>query len=112
MPDRRVHPRKQVSIETRLFLRGVRPTIIPCRIADVSKSGAKIQIDVLYRLPPRVFLLRDESESMYECRTVWQVERAAGLEFVERCGWAKHDELLREIRTARLLDEDGPRDPS
>ena len=104
MPDRRVHPRRQVSIETRLFLRGVRPTIIPCQIVDVSKTGAKVQIDGHYRLPPRLFLLRDENECMYECRTVWQVDRAAGLEFVELCGWAKHDELLREIKTARILD--------
>jgi hypothetical protein len=64
MPNRRLHPREQVSIETRLFLRAVSrtvpPTIIPCRVIDVSETGAKIEIGVHYRLPPRVFLLRDE----------------------------------------------------
>ena len=112
MPDRRADPRRQVSIETRLFWRSVRPTIIPCQIVDVSKGGAKVQIDIHLRLPPRVFLLRDGNESMYECRTVWQVDRAAGLEFIELCGWAKHDELLREIKTARTSDKDGPLDRS
>ena len=110
MPNRRLHPRKQVSIETRLFLRGISrtepPTIIPCRIVDVSESGARSEIGVAYRLPPRVFLLRDESESIYECRTVWQVDEGAGLAFVDLCGWAKHEELLKEIRTARILDKE------
>jgi hypothetical protein len=109
MPNRRLHPREQVSIETRLFLRAVSrtvpPTIIPCRIIDVSETGAKIEIGVQYRLPPRVFLLRDENESIYECRTVWQVDEGAGLAFVELCGWAKHEELLKEIRTAHTLDK-------
>ena len=112
MPDRRVHPRKQASIQTRLFLRTEKPTIIPCQIVNVSEGGAKVEIGVHYRLPARVFLLRDENENMYECRTIWQIDRAAGLAFVERCGWARHDELLNEIRAARILDEDGPRDPS
>jgi hypothetical protein len=114
--EQRAHPRREVSIETRLFLRGVLrsevPTIIPCRIVDASESGARIELDVQHRLPPRVYLLRDEKESMYECRTVWQVGQAAGLVFVERCGWAKHDELLKELGTARILGDDDPFDLS
>lgn len=86
-------------------LRGV-PTIIPCRIVDVSETGAKIKLPVPYHLPPRVYLLRDEKESIYECGTVWQVGQEAGLAFVERCGWAKHDELLKELETARILGSD------
>jgi hypothetical protein len=116
MDNRRVHPRREVSIETRLFLRGAShrevATIIPCRIVDVSESGAKIELPFPYRLPPRVYLLRDEKESIFECGTMWQVSQEVGLAFVERCGWAKHDELLKELETARILGSDDPFDLS
>ena len=69
----------QMSIEARLLLRSDFdsdvPVVVPCRIVGVSESGAKIQLHVRYRLPSRVFLLRDENESIHECQTAWQVAK-------------------------------------
>ena len=100
MVDRREHGRKEVSIEMRLLVRGETPTIIPCRVVDISQSGAKVRIDVRYRLPRNVFLVRNENENIYECETAWQIEQTAGLTFVGPCARGKHQDLLREIAIA------------
>ena len=108
MPEARLHPRREVSIETRLFLpgllRGEPGTILPCRIVDVSKSGARVFVEARYRLPHRIFILRGQDENSYECRTVWQNGQTAGLQFTELCSRAKHQELLREIKAAEVVE--------
>jgi hypothetical protein len=52
--EHRLHPRREVSIETRLFLPGISrheaAIIIPCRIVDVSKGGARVLVRARYRL--------------------------------------------------------------
>jgi hypothetical protein len=106
--EHRLHPRKEVSIETRLFLpcisRHEAAIIIPCRIVDVSKGGVRVLVKASYRLPLRVFLLRGEDENSYECRIVWQDGQLAGLQFAALCSNARHQELLREMKTAQIAD--------
>lgn len=102
MVDRREYPRREVSIETHLFLRGEKPPVIPCRIIDISQGGAQILVNIRYRLPPRVFLLRDVSENICECAIAWQVTQAAGLKFVNIFAPARHPELVKEIEAAKL----------
>jgi hypothetical protein len=106
--EHRLHPRREVSIETRLFLPGISrheaAIIIPCRIVDVSKAGARVLVKARYRLPRRVFLLRGEDENSYECRMSWQDGQSAGLQFAELCSRARHQELLKEMKTAQIVE--------
>jgi hypothetical protein len=106
MVNVRVHPRREVSIETRLLLRFDPPRVMRCRIIDVSKGGVRVEIDVRYSLPPQVFIMRGEDENIHECRTVWQLDRTAGLKFIEVCGHGKSQKLLAEVRDARIIDGD------
>jgi hypothetical protein len=107
MREPRLHPRREVWIETRLFLPGLSRsepgTILPCRIVDVSKSGAQVFVEARYRLPRRVFILRGEDENSYECRTVWQNGQTAGLQFTELCSRVRHQELLQEMKAAQIV---------
>ena len=102
------HPRREVSIETRLFLPSANPKILPCRIVNVSKGGVKVQIFVNYLLPSRLIIMRAEHENMYECRTAWQVGQTAGLAFVSLCARAKHQEVIEEMKTARIINRNDP----
>jgi hypothetical protein len=90
-----------------LFLPGISRNetaiIIPCRIVDVSERGARVLVKVRYRLPARVFLLRGEDENSYECRVAWQDGQSAGLQFAELCSRARHQELMREMKTAQIV---------
>lgn len=106
MVERREHTREAASIETRVFLDGVRPVVIPCRVLDVSEGGMKIQLNFYYQLPRLVVILRAEHENMYECRTAWQSERTAGLDFLDLCTRAKHEGIIEQMKTARVIDKD------
>jgi hypothetical protein len=96
----RKHRRRTVSIKARLFWRGERCSILPCRIAEISEGGATIQAHLPSPLPPKVFLVNDESEIIYECETVWQEGGTAGLMFVNLGAYSERQELLKEIETA------------
>lgn len=100
--DRREHERRDVPLETHLFLRSEKPTIIPCRIVDLSPGGAQVQVNIRYRLPSQVFLLRNKGENICECEVVWQVTQAVGLKFVGLFAPERHQQLVKEIEAARL----------
>jgi hypothetical protein len=102
--DQRRHARKKVSIDAHLFIRGEKPAIIPCNVVDISEGGARVKIGVLYDLPSEVFLVKDEAEIIYECETVWQKKRAAGLMFRDLCAHSKLQRLLDEMWGAQMID--------
>lgn len=106
MENRRQHSRKEVGIDTRLFLPSPSPRVVLCRIIDVSEGGVKVQMNTNYRLPSQLVLMRGENENMYECRLAWQVERTAGLMFISVCGRAKHQEMLEQAARARVVVAD------
>jgi hypothetical protein len=99
----RKHRRRAVSIKARLFWRGERCSILPCRIDGISEGGATIRADLPSPLPPKVFLVNEESEIIYECETVWQQDGTAGLMFASLCGDSQRQELLKEIETAEIV---------
>lgn len=101
--DQRKHARRTVSIEARLFWRGEGPAILPCMIVDISEDGARIRAHFPSPLPTLVFLVKDESEIIYECETVWQQDGTAGLMFVNLCAYSQRSELLKEIETAEIV---------
>jgi len=102
--DQRRHVRIKVSIEAHLFVRGETPAVIPCRVLDLSEGGARIKTAVPYALPSEVFLVKDEAEIIYECETIWQKKRLAGLMFLDLCAHSKLHRLLNEIRCAGMID--------
>ena len=103
MFDRRQHARREVSIEAQLFLRGQRPSIVPCEVVDLSEGGARVQIEIPCLLPPQVFLMMYERENIYECETAWQDEQQAGVMFVDLYAHARRQNLLKEIETAETV---------
>lgn len=108
MRDQRQHARREVSIETRLFLPSVNPKIIGCRLLDISEGGARIEVDVKYKLPSEVFILRAEYENMYECQTAWQEGRTAGLKFLHVCTREQQLTVMEAMKTAQIVDKDHP----
>ena len=104
MRDQRRHARKKVSIDAHLFFRGEEPAIIPCKVVDISEGGARVKVGVPYDLPSEVFLVKDEAEIIYECETVWQKKRTAGLMFLDLCAHSKLQRLLDEMWGAKMID--------
>ena len=104
MRDQRRHAREKVSIEAHLFLRGEKPTAIPCRVVDLSEGGARVKVAVRYGLPSQVFLVKDEGEIIYECETIWQKNQKAGLMFLDLCAHSKLRQLREEIGRAEVID--------
>lgn len=104
MDDRRKHKRTEILLEARLYIRDDIRMIVPCTITDISEGGARVDLRGDLILPPRVFLLKDEDENIYECETMWRNAQAAGLMFVDLCARAKRLELLEEIRAVENAD--------
>jgi hypothetical protein len=103
MFDRREHPRRTVSIDAHLFWRDEQPSILACKIVDLSEVGARIRAHFLLPLPSQVFLIKDEGENIYECETIWQQPGTAGLTFLDLCSGSKRQDLLNEIKTAQII---------
>ena len=97
MRDQRRHVRQKVSIEAHLYFRSEKPTVIPCRVVDLSQGGARVKIKVRYILPSQVFLVKDEGEIIYECETIWQKKQKAGLMFLDLCAHSKLQQLREEM---------------
>ena len=90
-------------LAARLLVSGEKPSLIPCRIEDISESGARIRVEVFYVLPNRVFLVTDEGDTIYECNTAWQRAQEAGLMYVDLCTHDKRQALLHEMAIAERL---------
>ena len=103
MVDRREHSRRTVCIEANLFWRDEKPSILACKIVDLSGVGARIRAHFLLPLPSRVFLIKDGGENIYECETIWQEPGTAGLMLLDLCASSKRQDLLNEIETAQMI---------
>jgi hypothetical protein len=102
--DQRRHAREKVSIDAHLFFRGEKSAVIPCKVLDISEGGARVKVGFRCDLPSEVFLVKDEAEIIYECETVWQKKRTAGLMFRDLCAHAKLQRLLDEMWGAQMID--------
>jgi hypothetical protein len=96
--------RETVSIRAILILPVEVFIMIPCQMLDLSKGGAKVQIKVAFTLPPKLFLLNDESEDLYECETRWQNEDAAGLMFIDACNHSKYKKIMEKCADAVVIE--------
>jgi hypothetical protein len=77
----RKKPRRQFHYNASLLLEGARLPV-PCAIADISASGARLHIEGDLELPEKFILLLTRSgEARRMCRVVWRNGQDVGVEF-------------------------------
>lgn len=57
------------------------PRLLPCTIADISQTGARLRTPDM-RLLPNEFDLALNQDIMRKCRVVWRTRSQAGVEFL------------------------------
>jgi hypothetical protein len=73
--------RRQFNYNARILTGGSRP--LPCLIADISASGARLLLDGEEDIPDRfVLLLTPAGGARRHCRVVWRRELTIGVEFL------------------------------
>ena len=54
----------------------------PCRIVDISDSGARVKLPTMMPLPPKLWLINASDWLAYETALAWRSETDAGLRFL------------------------------
>jgi hypothetical protein len=74
-------PRRQFHYNANILIEGD-TTPHPCAIADISETGARLQLEADCELPERFILLLTKSgEARRHCRVVWRDGLFVGAEF-------------------------------
>jgi len=55
---------------------------LECTILDISKTGAKIELEGLDIVPARMMLYIPEVDCTFTCEVAWRTEKHLGLKFV------------------------------
>jgi PilZ domain len=77
----RKKPRRQFHYNANLLIEGEKIPR-PCAIADISDSGARLQLEAECELPERfILLLTKGGEARRHCRVVWRDGLFVGVEF-------------------------------
>jgi PilZ domain-containing protein len=61
-----------------------------CVIKNVSKTGAKVEVDPVFEFPSQFQLLIIKDETLVPCKLAWRQGKTAGLRFI---GEHKHIDL-------------------
>ena len=78
----RKKPRRQFHYHARILIQDDKP--FACAIADISETGARIQLEDERELPERFILfLTKNGEARRQCRLVWRNGLSVGVEFPE-----------------------------
>jgi PilZ domain len=81
-PDLRKYPRRPFNYAAAIVVDTTTPPR-PCRLADVSHSGARLVLERDEELPDRfVLLLTHNGEARRHCRVVWRMGTTLGVEFL------------------------------
>lgn len=67
-----------------------------CAIRDMSLDGARIDTGFYIDVPRRLFLLEEESGSLFECEVRWQQGREIGLFFLDVSGRSARQSLIQK----------------
>ena len=79
--DLRKKPRRQFHYNAGVLLDG-KSLPQPCAIADISETGARIELATECNLPERfILLLTRKGEARRHCRLIWRNGLSAGVEF-------------------------------
>jgi hypothetical protein len=77
----RKKPRRQFHYNASMLIEG-KKTPCHCAIADISESGARLQLEADCELPERfILLLTKGGEARRHCRVVWRDGLFVGVEF-------------------------------
>jgi hypothetical protein len=77
----RKKPRRQFHYNAGVLLEGASAPL-PCAIADISETGARIVLETEIELPERfILLLTRKGEARRQCRLVWRDGQTAGVAF-------------------------------
>jgi hypothetical protein len=77
----RKKPRRQFHYNAAILIEGAKSPC-PCAIADISETGARIQLETDCELPERFMLLLTKGgEARRHCRLVWRDGLFVGVEF-------------------------------
>jgi hypothetical protein len=73
-------PRRQFHYHASILIQGDKP--FACAIADISETGARIQLEDERELPERfILLLTKNGDARRHCRMVWRNGLFVGVEF-------------------------------
>lgn len=104
MYSERAHPRHHVLIGSKLIIRAEELLIIDCDVKNLSDGGAQATLSCDYALPPKVFLLEEHSQNIFECDVRWQTERTAGLMFIDLCSKTARKALIAECSSGLVVE--------
>lgn len=104
MYTERAHPRHQVLIGSKLIIRTEDLVIIDCDVANLSDGGAQVTMACDYALPPKIFLLEEHSQNIFECDVRWQTARTAGLMFIDLCSKTARKALIEECSSGIIVE--------
>lgn len=75
----------------------------PCRIVDLSDTGARVRLPTLMPLPPKLWLINASEWLAYEVALAWRSENEAGLRFLSKRNLKEpttaHDKALQALCT-------------
>jgi hypothetical protein len=79
--DGRTHQRSRILKAGKIILTGGWGSH-ECVVKNVSKTGAKVEVDPLFEFPSEFELLIIQDETLVACRLAWRHGKVAGLRFI------------------------------
>jgi hypothetical protein len=99
--NRRQRARRRAILSGFLILDDDRSS--PCRIVDLSDTGARVRLPTLMPLPPKLWLINASEWLAYEVALAWRSENEAGLRFLSKRNLKEpttaHDKALQALCT-------------
>ena len=87
----RAHPRKEVYISGAIDL-GDGSQLRPCKIADVSKGGARLIVLDPWSIPDKFSLLLAQNGSVQRrCKVAWRSDREMGVQYLSATSDCEHE---------------------
>ena len=88
--EQRKHPRRNLGLNARITW----PRQMPCIIADISASGARLTLDNV-RLLPNEFVLSLSVHLIKKCKVMWRRKTEVGVRFIDaHTARAAHREIF------------------
>lgn len=78
--DRRREAREAVDIEARIL-----PGGLPCRVSDLSGSGARLRLGQIAVLPAACILIEWSTGRAHQAEVVWRQGHEAGVKLLRSC---------------------------
>ena len=98
--DRRKHPRRPLARDC--WIDPGQPPAFPCRMVDVSESGARVVSAAAEHVPDEFYLYMTRNGAVgRKCQVAWRAEQQMGLKFVDRTvpppPWLEGEQTVVEL---------------